>query len=115
MQPVSLRYFVGRTYPWQVAPQQSLFPFWFNIVNFKFENYIYKLSKNSAIYRLDKALPILNNIGKYIANHNKQVLPKSPIGKAFEYCIHRWDNLMNYLMDGNLEIDNNGIENAIVG
>jgi transposase len=65
--------------------------------------------------RLDQALPVLNDIGKYIANQNKQVLPKSLIGKAFEYCIHRWDNLLNYLKDGNLEIDNNGIENAIRG
>lgn len=63
--------------------------------------------------RLDKSLPILNEISKYISETNKTVLPKSPIGKAYDYCIHRWDNLMNYLKDGNLEIDNNLIENAI--
>jgi transposase len=65
--------------------------------------------------RLQQALPILNEISRYIADQYKQVLPKSPIGKAFEYCIHRWDNLMNYLKDGNLETDNNAIENAIRG
>ncbi len=63
--------------------------------------------------RLDNALPILNAISKYISETRKNVLPQSPIGKAFDYCINRWDNLMNYLKDGNLEIDSNLIENAI--
>ena len=63
--------------------------------------------------RLDDALPILNEISKYIADNRSKVLPKSPIGKAFDYCINRWDTLMNYLKDGNLEIDNNLIENSI--
>jgi hypothetical protein len=63
--------------------------------------------------RLDESLPLLNEMSKYIADQRSKVLPKSPIGKAFDYCINRWDNLMNYLKDGNLEIDNNGIENSI--
>ena len=63
--------------------------------------------------RLAESLPILNKIGKYLADNGEHVLPKSPIGKAFAYCTARWDKLMNYLGDGNLEIDNNKIENAI--
>lgn len=63
--------------------------------------------------RLDEALPLLNELGKWIAETYKTVLPKSPTGKAMGYCIARWDNLMNYLKDGSLEIDNNLAENAI--
>lgn len=63
--------------------------------------------------RLNESLPILNEIGTYIAENRGKVLPKSPLGKAFEYCVARWDNLMNYLHDGILEIDNNLIENSI--
>lgn len=63
--------------------------------------------------RLDQALPVLNELGKWMAETYKTVLPKSPIGKAIAYCIPRWDNLMNYLKDGSLEIDNNLAENAI--
>jgi len=63
--------------------------------------------------RLDEALPVLNELGKWMAETYKTVLPKSPIGKAIAYCIPRWDNLMNYLKDGSLEIDNNLAENAI--
>lgn len=58
------------------------------------------------LLRLDESLPLLNELGKWIAGTYKNVLPKSPIGKAMAYCIPRWDNLMNYLKDGSLEIDN---------
>jgi len=40
----------GETYPWQVAPQQSLLPFWFNETKFIETNYIYKLSKFPATF-----------------------------------------------------------------
>jgi transposase len=63
--------------------------------------------------RLEEALPILNELGKWIANTYKTVLPKSPLGKALAYCIPRWDKLMAYLNDGMLEIDNNLAENSI--
>jgi transposase len=63
--------------------------------------------------RLEKSLPIINEIGSYIYNERGKVLPKSPIGVAFEYCANRWDSLQNYLKNGILEIDSNLIENAI--
>lgn len=63
--------------------------------------------------RLDKSLPILNEFGKWIVETYKTVLPKSTIGEALAYCIHRWDNLIAYLHDGSLEIDNNLVENNI--
>ena len=63
--------------------------------------------------RLERSLPVLNQISKYIAENRCKVLPQSPIGKAFDYCINRWDNLMNFLRDGILEIDSNLIENSI--
>jgi len=63
--------------------------------------------------RLDHALPILNDLGKWMAQESKKALPKSPIGEALNYTIPRWDNLLAYLYDGSLEIDNNLVENAI--
>ena len=47
----------------------------------------------------------------YISVQSK--LPKSPLGKAYDYCLNRWDSLMAYLKDGNLHIDDNLVENAI--
>ncbi len=63
--------------------------------------------------RLEKSLPVINEIGSYIYNERDKVLPKSPIGVAFTYCANRWISLQNYLNDGMLEIDNNLIENSI--
>lgn len=63
--------------------------------------------------RIKEALPILNEIGIYIAFQSKLELPKSPLGKAYAYCLNRWDSMLNYLKDGNLQIDNNLIENSI--
>jgi len=63
--------------------------------------------------RLDESLPIMNELGKWMAAQVRTTLPKSPFGKALIYTVSRWDNLMNYLKDGYLEIDNNLVENAI--
>jgi transposase len=63
--------------------------------------------------RLDKALPIINELGKWNTVQRQLVLPKSPIGLAIEYASSLWDSLSNYLHDGNLQIDNNLIENTI--
>lgn len=63
--------------------------------------------------RLDKSLPLMNELGKKIAEINKKAIPKSPMGIALNYAIQRWDYLLNYLYDGSLEIDNNWVENAI--
>lgn len=41
------------------------------------------------------------------------LLPKSPFGKAVAYACKRWEGLMAYVHDGQLEIDNNLIENSI--
>jgi transposase len=63
--------------------------------------------------RLEKSLPLINELGKWIFAEIKQVLPKSPIGEAMNYAQNLWDSLSAYLSDGNLRIDNNGVENAI--
>jgi transposase len=63
--------------------------------------------------RLEKSLPIINQLGKWIHAEAKKVLPKSQIGKAMAYSFTRWDALSGYLYDGHLEIDNNLVENLI--
>ena len=52
-------------------------------------------------------------MGKWIFQEIKNTLPKSQIGKAMAYAYARWDALSAYLYDGNLQIDNNLVENAI--
>lgn len=63
--------------------------------------------------RLDKALPVLNVISKWLVQELELTQPRSPIGKAIRYAVRLWDDLIAYLYNGHLEIDNNLMENAI--
>lgn len=63
--------------------------------------------------RLSNSLQTINELGKWIFEEIKKTLPKSQIGKAMAYTYARWDALSTYLYDGNLQIDNNLVENAI--
>lgn len=63
--------------------------------------------------RQQKAVPILQNMGKWMKEQYVQTLPKSTIGKALGYSIERWDELSIYATDGKLNIDNNPVENSI--
>lgn len=65
------------------------------------------------IVRLEEALPIINDLGKWMHRERNLVLPKSLIGKAIEYSTNLWASLLNYLENGNYHIDNNAIENKI--
>lgn len=63
--------------------------------------------------RMTKAKPILSDFKQWLLTQQKNVLPKSPLGKALFYSIKHWDSLTQYINDGRLEIDNNRSERAI--
>jgi transposase len=70
-------------------------------------------AQDRHIIRLNEALPIINELGKWLHQERNAVLPKSLMGKAIEYCTNLWSSLMNYLENGEYQIDNNAIENKI--
>lgn len=61
--------------------------------------------------RQERAMPILNQFKGWLMQNRG--LPKSPWGKAVNYALKRWDKLARYTEDGQIEIDNNLVENAI--
>ena len=63
--------------------------------------------------RLEKARPLMDELGNWLKDNYQQVLPKSPIGKAMQYLLGRFNYMARYLEDGRLEIDNNLAENQI--
>ena len=67
------------------------------------------------IYQLrqQKAVPILEHLGKWMKEAYVQVTPKSSIGKALAYSIERWAALSLYTSNGMMHIDNNPVENSI--
>ena len=46
-------------------------------------------------------------------NRRDKIQPKQPDRKAITYAYTRWENMMRYLQDGRIHIDNNLAENAI--
>ncbi|WMJ71721.1 IS66 family transposase [Cytophagaceae bacterium ABcell3] len=62
--------------------------------------------------RLD-AKTTLDDLEEWMKNLYPNIAPRSPIGKALEYSLSRWERLSIYLEDGKLEIDNNLVENSI--
>ena len=63
--------------------------------------------------RQEKAVPVLNELKKWLEGNATYLLPQSRIGEAFTYTLKLWDRLMNYTTSGLYNIDNNPIENAI--
>ena len=63
--------------------------------------------------RLKESKPVFDALGQWLHVQYVQVTPASTIGKAIQYAINRWKNMGLYLVDGNIEIDNNLVENII--
>ncbi|TAN15272.1 MAG: IS66 family transposase [Chitinophagaceae bacterium] len=63
--------------------------------------------------RQQKAVPILNELGKWMQDEYIKVPPKSAIGLALAYSLNRWDKLKIYTTDGKLCIDNNPVERSL--
>ena len=66
-----------------------------------------------AELRRREALPILELLKVSIQVAAATVLPESLLGKATQYALGYWTELTRYVEVGELEIDNNSIENAI--
>lgn len=63
--------------------------------------------------RQKEAGPVLGQIKEWMEEHVHKVLPKSPLGQAIQYALPRWAGLSAYAQHGQIEIDNNWVENAI--
>ena len=64
-------------------------------------------------YRSENITPLMNELHDWAEDEQYKVLPKSPIGKAIGYFLNQWKKLQRVLEAGDLELDNNQIENKI--
>lgn len=65
--------------------------------------------------RQAEAMPILLQLGRWIADTYNAEPPKSPLAKASGYAVRQWEALKRYTEDGRLPIDNTGCERALRG
>ncbi len=63
--------------------------------------------------RQQKAIPVLEEMERFMKEKIQSVIPKSPIGKAIAYTLPRWKKLSAYTKYAELHIDNNLVENQI--
>lgn len=63
--------------------------------------------------RQELARPIMEHLKAWMETEGVKFSERSLMGKAVTYAYTRWDNMMRYLEDGLLLIDNNLAENAI--
>ena len=63
--------------------------------------------------RLEQSFPVLQELEKWMKEQLPDVLPKSSIGQAITYTLGLWKRLTRYIDNGQVEIDNNLIENSI--
>jgi transposase len=63
--------------------------------------------------RNQKAPSILEEFKAWLLSHIPQLPKQHQMGKAMYYVLNHWESLTNYLKNGQLEIDNNKIENLI--
>ena len=57
--------------------------------------------------------PVLNRLHRAMELVRRNTLPQGLLGQAIDYTLKRWTALNQFITDGTLEIDNNGIENSI--
>ena len=65
--------------------------------------------------RQREAKPIFMDVGQLIATMRKDVLPKSPLGKALAYAENQWPAMARYLEVAQAELDNNSTEHSLRG
>ena len=63
--------------------------------------------------RRERSVPLVGQLGTWLEDQSRVVLPKSPIGGAIGYARSNWAALTRYVEAGFLAIDNNASERAV--
>jgi len=63
--------------------------------------------------RNEAAGPILDEFNAWLLSVQPFVAPKSKLGAAVSYALNQWGRLINYLLDGRIEISNNRCERSV--
>jgi transposase len=65
------------------------------------------------VARQSRALPLLNDLYKWLQATVRSLSKKSELASAIGYTLSRWVSLTRYCADGRIELDNNAAERAI--
>lgn len=84
---------------------------------------LYKIEKKATkadlneqeiyLLRQKESKPIIEKFKNWLDANVGKIPPKSLLGKAFLYTLGQWDNIVKYINNGIVRMDNNLAENAI--
>jgi len=63
--------------------------------------------------RQSKSKPLLNELSAMLENTKDKAPPKNKLGMAIQYALNQWPYLSAYVDHGEVEIDNNWVENKV--
>lgn len=63
--------------------------------------------------RIEKTKLVLDELFDWLNEQKPKTLPKSKLGEAIGYSLNQWNNLIAFMNDGRIAIDNNLAERAI--
>lgn len=69
--------------------------------------------KQRHALRQERSVPLMGQLQVWLEEQKVHVLPKSALGKAVHYTYGQWHKLSRYMDHGQVEIDNNLVENTI--
>jgi transposase len=64
-------------------------------------------------HRSSHSQMVVQRLERALLKLRRRYLPQSPMGQAITYAINQWANLERFLEHGEVEIDNNKVENVI--
>ena len=64
-------------------------------------------------HRSSHSQMVVQRLERALLKLRRRYLPQSPMGQAITYAINQWANLQRFLEHGEVEIDNNKVENVI--
>lgn len=70
-------------------------------------------AEDKLLHRREHAVPLLEELKRWLDKSLLTVAPKTALGTALAYCERQWHKVTRYAQDGRLNIDNNRAERAI--
>ena len=81
---------------------------------YQIERQVKSLSAEDRLaIRQSSSKPLCEDLHVWLQLERQRVPQGSATAKAIDYSLNRWEALTNYLADGNVQIDNNHLENLI--
>ncbi len=65
--------------------------------------------------RRKESLPLVDSLQAWLQTERAQLSRSSPVAKAIDYMLKRWDGFTSFLNDGRICLTNNAAERALGG